>query len=104
MKLRGVDHRAALPPDTDQAGITKPVEMEGQSIRCQAESFGDAPGRHSFWPGFDEKAKYIQSIFLGEGGESRDGIVLLHVSAAIEMIPFCQEAFQQSLKYFYMRG
>jgi hypothetical protein len=72
--------------------------MKGQVVRGEFERVSDRSSWHAFSPRFDKKAKDIKTIVLRKSGQSRHGMVLLHISAGIEISVGCQGIFQGRLK------
>jgi hypothetical protein len=72
--------------------------MKGQVVRGELERVGDGSSGHAFWSRFDKKAKDIKTIVLRESGQSRQSMLLLHVSTNIEISAERQGIFQGRLK------
>jgi hypothetical protein len=65
--------------------------MKGQGVRGEFERVSDRSSGHAFPSCFDKKAKNIKTIVLRESGQSRQSLVLFHISVGIEMSTECQE-------------
>jgi hypothetical protein len=59
--------------------------MKGQVVRGEFERVSNRSSGHAFPSRFDKKAKDIKTIVLRKSGQSRQGMVLLHISADIEI-------------------
>jgi hypothetical protein len=90
LKLRRIDHGAAVATDSDQSRKAEAVEMECQRVGSEAEPFGDLAGRHAFRPGLYEHPKDCQTVFLGECSQRRDSVRRSHISTNIETFWECQ--------------
>jgi len=72
--------------------------MKGQVVRGKFERVSDRSSGHAFLSRFHKKAEDIKTIVLRKSSQSRDGMVLLHISADIEISVDCQGIFQGELK------
>ena len=56
-----------------------------------SESFSaTAPAARPFGSGLHKQAKHVEAVFLGERGQSRDGVYLFHISTNMELMSKCQ--------------
>jgi hypothetical protein len=84
-ELGGVNHRTTFPPNADETGLPKPVEMERECVGCEVEGGRDTSRGHPFRPRLHEEAKDIEATVLSESGKRRDSIRFFHISTNIEI-------------------
>jgi hypothetical protein len=73
LKPGGIDHAAAVAPNSDKSSEAEAVEMKGERVGSEAELFGNLPGGHAFRPGLDQQAEDFQAVFLSKRGQRCDG-------------------------------
>src|SRR5215208_4252175 len=78
-EFRGVDHRPAFAPASDEAGLLQLGEMEGEGRARQPQPFADQAGRQPRKSRLDEQAEDGDPVLLGEGSELGDGTYLIHI-------------------------
>ena len=61
-------------------------EVERQGCVSHAEAVGDLAGRHPLRTLLDEQAKDVQSGFLRQASQCREGGFLFHVSSFMELL------------------
>jgi hypothetical protein len=97
-EARVVDHHATLATHGNKAGLAEPVEMESQRVGRDIESLGYLPGRHALRSRLNEQPEDVETAVLRKRGQSRDGILLFHISMDIEVVSASQVLFRQRSK------
>src|SRR6267378_1265504 len=84
LKVRAVDHEAAVLAALRQSGSRQLSQVERQGCRRQIKLLADPPRRKSFGAGFYEKAEHLEPRVLRESGKRIDGLRRFHISNIME--------------------
>src|SRR5208282_4806778 len=99
VEARGIDHRTAVSAHGDQSRSAQAVEMKSERIRRETKRSGDFARGHPLRSGLYQQTEYVETIVLGERGQSRNGVGVFHTSTNIEILAASQLLFQPILKY-----
>jgi hypothetical protein len=97
-KAGGIDHRPPVPSYRHKPGLAQAIEMKRQGVWRHVERFRNLSGRQTIWPCLDEQMERVEAALLRECGESRNSLVLSHISIYLETSPRGREIFREPLK------